>query len=71
VIDDAAATDRAAAPPEGELPAEVHRAEGALSARLGISIREGADALRTIAQYAGRPLSDVARHVLADRRTAD
>jgi hypothetical protein len=67
VIDDAAAADRAGSADE----AEVHRAEGALSARLGISIREGADALRTIAQYAGRPLSDVARHVLADRRTAD
>jgi hypothetical protein len=65
VIDD----DRTAA--AEELSPEVHRAEGALSARLGISIREGADALRTIAQYAGRPLGDVARHVLTDRKTLD
>lgn len=50
------------------LSAEVHQAEGALSARLGISIREAVEALRAMAHRSGRPLPDVARQVLAERR---
>jgi hypothetical protein len=56
---------------EGHVPAEVLQAEGALSARRGISVDEAAESLRAIAQCAGTPLIDVARHVLAGRDSVD
>jgi hypothetical protein len=64
VYDTAAATPR-------YLPAAIHQAEGALSARLDISIGDAAETLRLIARDTGTPLADVARQVLAARQSVD
>jgi hypothetical protein len=64
VFNDAVATER-------YLPAAILQAEGALSARLDVDIREAAETLRAIARDTGTPLVDVARQVLAGRPPAD
>ena len=51
-------------PPGGYVAPEVHQAEGVLSVRLGIPVREAAEALRSRADWANRPLIDVACEVL-------
>ncbi|HEY2221843.1 ANTAR domain-containing protein [Actinomycetospora sp.] len=55
---------KSAVTPEWRHPAQVHQAEGVLSARLGVTIPEAVVVLRTISHCVGAPLIDVARKVL-------